>query len=617
MMTIGNRFRIFCTAFGLVVLIAAAAGLTFSEGHGTFIIGLTLFILLLITAGYGMLSRMLLSPLAVFESMARQIAAGDLESRIPFEGDDELGSLAASINSMVDRLSRNRKEDQAYIHEVERVLEDVSRLVEELKKGRLNSRTMAETSYENLRDLQNGLNEAVDTLVEPILQTSALLEEYARGNLDRGMVPLPGELSALSQAISDIRQNLSDLTEDSKKLAAAALEGDFSIKGESERYNGQYREVIDALNQLFEHMLKPLHEADAVIAELSKGNFTVYSQGDYRGEHARLHETLNRTISDFNRLLGQISSLSRQINDGVAQIAENNETLAHGATRQAASIQQISSAIEELTNKTHHNSENANQANDLVRKTRSYTESGNARMHEMLNAMNEISGSSEKISKIINSIEEIAFQTNLLALNAAVEAARAGVHGKGFAVVAEEVRNLAQRSARAANETTELIGDTVSKVQNGTKIANETAGALEQISGQISKVSDLVQEITHSSREQTENIVEIQSSIREIDGVTQENTASAEESAATSQEMASHVKRLQQMMARFKLDPRFLLQGEETAPKAPPANDERDTPVTQAVPMVNEGLARQDNEEENPVGDAINIELDDHEFGEF
>ncbi|HED09179.1 MAG TPA: HAMP domain-containing protein [Caldithrix abyssi] len=615
-MTIGKKFRIFCTAFGLVVLTAAVVGLTVSEGYETFIYGLAFSIIMLITVGYGMLAKMLLSPLAVFEARARQIAEGDLDCRIPFEGNDELGSLAASINSMVDRLNRNHKEDQGYIHEVEQVLTDVSQLVDELKNGRLNRRTTVTTSYENLRDLQNGLNDAIDTLVTPIIQTSTLLEEYARGNLQRNMVQLPGELSELTRAISDIRLNLSNLTEDSKKLASAALEGDFSIKGEADRYSGQYREVIDALNQLFEHMLKPLHEADSIIAELSKGNFAVYSQGSYRGEHARLHETLNRTITDFNRLLGQISALSRQINDGVSQIAENNESLAHGATRQAASIQQISSAIEELTNKTHYNSENADQANNLVRKTKSFTESGNARMHEMLNAMNEISGSSEKISKIINSIEEIAFQTNLLALNAAVEAARAGVHGKGFAVVAEEVRNLAQRSARAANETTELIEDTVSKVQNGTKIANETAGALEQISGQISKVSDLVQEITHSSKEQTENIVEIQSSIREIDGVTQENTASAEESAATSQEMASHVKRLQQMMARFKLDPRFLSQ---TLPArvAPAADDLKETYTTQTASGKEHKSAPVGAQEAGGESEAINIELDDHEFGEF
>ncbi len=615
-MTIGKKFRIFCTAFGLVVLVAAAVGLVFTQGYETFIYVLTFSILLLIGVGYGMLSRMLLSPLAVFEYMARQIAGGDLESRIPFEGEDELGSLATSINSMVDELSRNHKEDQAYIHEVEQVLTDVSRLVEDLKQGRLKSRTRVQTSYENLQNLQNGLNEAVETLVKPILQTSTLLEEYARGNLDRGMVRLPGELCELSQAISDIRQNLTNLTEDSKKLAAAAMEGDFSIKGESARYSGQYRDVIDALNQLFEHMLEPLHEADSVIAELSKGNFAVYSRGDYRGEHARLHETLNRTIADFNRLLGQISALSRQINDGVEQIAENNESLAQGATRQAASIQQISGAIEELTSKTHHNSENADQANDLVRQTKSYTESGNARMHEMLNAMNEISSSSEKISKIINSIEEIAFQTNLLALNAAVEAARAGVHGKGFAVVAEEVRNLAQRSARAANETSDLIGDTVSKVQNGTKIANETAGALEQISGQISKVSDLVHEITYSSKEQTENIVEIQSSIREIDSVTQKNTASAEESAATSQEMASHVKRLQQMMSRFKLDTRYERLQQSAVPIAP-ARQEANPSVADKESPKKKNTGYSAPKKKSGGEETVKIELDDHEFGEF
>ncbi|HHM02472.1 MAG TPA: HAMP domain-containing protein [Caldithrix abyssi] len=615
-MTIRKQFQIFCSAFGALVIISAILGLIFTTGYGTFIMGTALAILLLITVGYGMLAKMLLRPLADFESIARGIARGDLEARIPYKGSDELGSLAVSINSMVDTLNQNHQDDQRYIREVEQVIGDIGQVIKELKMGQLGSRASSDTSYENLRELQASLNEVVTTLVEPIRQTSALLEEYAHGNLDNSLKVLPGELGHLSRATSDIRGNLKNLIKDSKTLATAALEGDFSTKGDINRYQGEYREVIDSLNKLFENMLQPLHEAETIIEQLSRGNFSAYSGGSYQGEHARLHETLNATIRDFNRLLGEIFNLTRQISGGVNQIAENNESLAHGATRQAASIQQISRAIEDLTSKTQHNAENAGQVNDLVRETKSYTESGNTRMNEMLNAMGEISASSEKISKIINSIEEIAFQTNLLALNAAVEAARAGVHGKGFAVVAEEVRNLAQRSARAANETTDLIGDTVSKVQNGTRIANETAGALEQINGQIGKVSDLVQEITHSSKEQTENIIEIQSSIREIDQVTQENTARAEESAASSQDITSYVHRLQQMMSRFKLDSRFMIQDKVTSlRKAPELSLSTGEDTHRLTVSSNEA----ENGDENHALEksSINIELDDPDFGEF
>ena len=209
--------------------------------------------------------------------------------------------------------------------------------------------------------------------------------------------------------------------------------------------------------------------------------------------------------------------------------------------------------MNELTAQTKLNADNATQATRLVGEARHSAEDGSNLMKELVVAMDEINTSSRDISKIIKAIDEIAFQTNLLALNAAVEAARAGQHGKGFAVVAEEVRNLAARSAKAAQETAELIESSGKKVANGTGVAERTEQALGQIVGDVAKVSDLVAEIAAASNEQAEGIDQVNQGLSQIDRVTQQTTAIAEESAAAAEELSGLSDRLRQMLSRFQL----------------------------------------------------------------
>src|SRR5581483_11682703 len=221
----------------------------------------------------------------------------------------------------------------------------------------------------------------------------------------------------------------------------------------------------------------------------------------------------------------------------VQEIAQNSHSVAEGASEQAASLEETSASLEELAGMSRNISQNANTAKDLAKGTRSAAERGAEEMKAMTDAMQAIKTSSDNIAKIIKTIDEIAFQTNILALNAAVEAARAGEAGMGFAVVAEEVRNLAQRSAQAAKDTTTKIQDSVTTSLNGVQISGRVGKALEEIVSKARQVDELVAQIASASAEQTQGITQVNTAVSEMDKVTQSNAASAEESSSAAEEM--------------------------------------------------------------------------------
>ena len=279
---------------------------------------------------------------------------------------------------------------------------------------------------------------------------------------------------------------------------------------------------------------------------LAEGDFTFEARG-------LIKEPLAETNQALNRIMEQISQASHQIAIGAGEVAASSQSLSEGATTQASSLEEITASMDEMGTQTRQAAENASQANRLAAQARASAENGNMQMQRMIAAMADINASSQNISKIIKTIDEIAFQTNLLALNAAVEAARAGQHGKGFAVVAEEVRNLAARSAKAASETSELIAGSVSKAAGGAEIADCTAAALGEIVAQISKVTELISDISDSSNEQAQGIAQVNMGLRQIDSVTQQNTALAEQSASASEELSGQSEDLRQMIRHFKL----------------------------------------------------------------
>ena len=334
----------------------------------------------------------------------------------------------------------------------------------------------------------------------------------------------------------------------------AGSTGEIALGAEDVEVIGKFAEVKDEIGQAIHGSATFINHVTHIAKELeglADGDLTV--EVEVLSDKDILGTSLYKMEDSLNHMFEEINASSNQVSTGSKQVANGAQALAQGATEQAASIEQLSSSIAEIADRTKTNAETAEKTSKLSQTIRESAEKGSRQMDEMITAVGEINAASNNISKIIKTIDDIAFQTNILALNAAVEAARAGQAGKGFAVVAEEVRNLASKSAEAAKETGDLIQNSMEKAEDGARIAEETAASLREIVTGINESSILIAEIAGASEEQSLGIAQINTGIDQVAQVVQQNSATAEQSAATSEEMSGQSEMLQQLIARFRL----------------------------------------------------------------
>lgn len=433
--------------------------------------------------------------------------------------------------------------------------------------------------YNRISELiaQGQLTEAMllyDDVYEPLLRESedALIEMYAKAKqqsadymvaaqkynagtqnwiIGQSAVTLIILVSLCILLVRSLVLPIRQIEEAAKKLSEGQLDVDLKYHGKDElgRLADSVRTTISSLGTV-------IGDVSNCLEQMADGNFTIGSEhGEtYKGELVKILESMRQIKRRMNETLSQINAAASQVNLGASQVSSGAQVLSQGSTEQASSIQELAAAIHQISVQVKTNTENGITAEEKANGVGSDVQNSNQKMQEMIHAMDVINSTSDEISKIIKTIEDIAFQTNILALNAAVEAARAGAAGKGFAVVADEVRNLASKSAEASKNTAALIQRSVDAVANGTQIVNDTADSLVHTVSGVEEVVSLVNEIVDASKEQSLAIEQISAGIDQISAVVETNSATSEESAASSEELASQAQLMRNLVGKFRLD---------------------------------------------------------------
>jgi len=480
-------------------------------------------------------------PLNVAASCVDRISRGDIPPKITESYAGDFGALKSNLNQCIDA--------------VVLLVADVKMLAGAAVEGKLRTRANAAAHQGDFRTIVAGVNATLDAVINPLTVAATYVDRISKGDIPPKITDAyEGDFAAIRNNLNQCIDAVNLLIGDTQALSVAAIEGKLSTRSDASRHSGDFRRIVDGVNQTLDAIVSPILEATRVLELLAQYDLRARVQGAYQGDHARIKEALNGTGAALHDALSQVAEAVEQVSEAAKQIASSSQSVAQGASEQASSLEETSSSLEEMASMTRQNADNTVQARTLAQATKQAAENGGRSMHRMTDAMDKIRTAAEGTAQIIRDINDIAFQTNLLALNAAVEAARAGEAGRGFAVVAEEVRNLAQRSKEAAKKTEDLIRMSVGNAENGRVITNEVASGLAEIVNAASKVNDIIGEIAVASQEQSRGIEQVNAAVSEMDKVVQLAAANAEQSSSASEELSSQSEELAGLVSRFQLD---------------------------------------------------------------
>ncbi len=355
-------------------------------------------------------------------------------------------------------------------------------------------------------------------------------------------------VSLIMYVIRRVVQPIINITNSSKVLQNGQLALDIKYSSGDE-----VGDLVETLRTSTQQIYSYVSDINNIMSEFSNGNFNISTSADYIGDFRSIQTSIESFTETMSAALGQIANAEHRISENAEQLSNSSQSVAQGATEQASSTEELYAALDELYKSARDNVKTADEAKEHARLTGEQVSQSSEQMKQMMDAMTDVSSSSEQIGQIIATIENIAFQTNILALNAAIEAARAGEAGKGFAVVADEVRSLAMQTNKASNATKDLIESCISAASRGNDIVNGVSETLGKTMELVTRSNDNINMIADAVRDEAEAITQINQGIGQIAAVTQTNSASSEEAAAVSAELFAQARLLQEQTKKFTL----------------------------------------------------------------